>query len=293
MHVIILSWVESLKFIFSTDFLRALRYAAQQWLRTIVLLARTFPWFFVVDLILFWLAGEKIIELIQTTLRGQPSGHPVTALFYLATGVIWFVLYSASLLFIRRQDDEAAPRAYLREYFFRMIQLLFFCGIISFTFIIVLMLSGITMIPSIHWSFVFLFRLIELIALFYWLDSTTFSFKDLVQSLEKSINFIFYNLPVMLVIFGSLWCSEVLVKALLWGWSQEFMQDYLLLAGKIDAIVKYHDVVSVPTFLLFKYAKFFIELFWISLIVVLYEAKKHLAYTQSFFDQMPDNSKDL
>lgn len=286
MFTIIFFWFESLKLFTVAHFFSFLIQAWHCFLHASVALVTTLRWFFVADLIIFTLAGNHLIAALCQTEKMPLEASGGVFLFYFVTNVIWFIIATASLLFIRWQHRDESALAYLKYYFFRFIQLAFFFALLLFLLLTMLMLFGITKIPTPHWSFLLLVRLIELVAFFYWLDSS-FSLKDAMKSLEKSINFVVYNFPICILIFIALWLSQAVLKGLLWGWSHAFLVDQALLSGKIEYLVKNKEVceqISVTRFLMLKYGKFFIECFWMSVIFVFYDTKKQISYAKSFFE---------
>ena len=286
MLTVMLFWLESLKFFIPTSFFPAIVGTIRKFVQVVITLITTLRWFFIVDLLIFIFFGQKIIDMISTVQNAtyMPHAHAMTLLFSLGSEVIWLIVSAASLLFVMRQNEELTPLAYFKAYFFKFIQLSLFFSLLIFLVLVLLMGFGITKIPKLHWFFTSSFRFVQLSTFFYWFDSS-FSFKDILKSCEKSINFVVYNLPLFGFIFMAIWICESFLKGILWGWQDAFVIDQTFFGGKTNVLLQEMGKnLSVIRFVFFKYSNFFINFFWICFIFMVYEAKKQISYAKSFFE---------
>ena len=105
------------------------------------------------------------------------------ALIHLSVAVILFMLAVSFLLSIRKPKGNVSW-LYFRTGFLRYVQIALVFSLILLLIFNLLVSFGLSTFPTFHWSLSILMRLIEVITIFYWLDSK-WIFKNMFLYVEK------------------------------------------------------------------------------------------------------------
>jgi hypothetical protein len=236
----------------------------------------------IIDLIAILLFGRPIAKALSLAAqKGTQTYSSLVALIYLVIEINWFIFSSAALLFIQQKNKTEHWAKYFKRSFFRYIQLTLFFSLVIFFGISFLMWGGITKLPSIHWTIASITHIFELIAIFYWIESLG-RLTDLFRSIEKSANFIFYNLPIILFLFLILISFNFINKLIFPTYVTNIFGASL---QNIEQLRHNISILSLIRFILFRYIKFILEYIWIALFFVIYEQKKHALYGTTYFEE--------
>jgi len=273
MLVLLESWKQSLLLLRPKSFLAMMRSVKSHFIRTIVDVAHFLKWVFVVDGLIFLLFGQKLfIMLEQIANKNQPmQAIPlVVTMVGIMVSIITFLLHGAFLILLRRQNSDLAKpvREYFGEFFMRYVQLSLFFSLIMVLFFSFIMSLGVTKIPTIQVWAPFIFGLLQMLILFYWLDSA-FSFKEVFAALEKGLNLFFYNLPLFLLILALFFLGTKL--------SAHISQ----MLPSIN-----HDGIGVVSSGLYavgiRYGKMMLDFCWTAFLFVIYQRRKQVLYNKIF-----------
>lgn len=286
MYTIFYAWGRSLK-IFSLDYIKLFfLFVATNFVRAAKFLIQTFWWLFLVDAIFFIYCGDLLNKV--PSISSDPT-QPVNsgALFlHLINSIIFFVLSTAFLLSIRK-PEKSNNHLYFKNSFLRYIQLQLIFSLVFLFILNLLVSSGISTFPKLNWVLSVFFSLIELIIVFYWLDSD-FRLREILYSLEKTLNLILYNIPFFILIFVVLLGSKFGLGYLFSHFGLvannfqilgKMQKDFLL-----NISTNSFTTIYAIKYLAMKYVAFFCDYFFISLIFAFYLIKKHETYTASIFE---------
>jgi hypothetical protein len=234
----------------------------------------TLRWLLVLDFFLTVTIAEAMAKKIR-------SGSGFTFLCLLME-LNWFIIYGSIIIFSRKKDVAVDTITYLRTMFFRYLHFLFiFSAVLLFLFWVMLILN-ISRFPTLHWSLTIPFQIFELLIIFYWLDSN-FKLIDFFASMEKAVNLIFYNFPVFVVFFCLLIGLDFLLRSTFSGTFQT-ASPILLNEKSIGAIKPLCGHFSQFKFILLKYSKTLIEIFWICMLFIFYDKKRNEYYHENIFE---------
>lgn len=286
MFIILQEWSKSLK-IFSFKYIQSfLSFFIFNFIRATKFFIQNFWWFFVVDAIFFIYFGDLFLVLPKFA---QDSGQVINTgvlFLHLINSVLFFILTTAFLLSIRK-PVRAQNNLYFKTGFLRYIQLQLVFSLALLFGTSLILSSGIETLPSVHWSIKIIFSLIELLIVFYWLDSD-FRLREILFSLEKALNLILYNIPFFILIFILLWVFKFGLSFVLGCFGFEWTSTQIL--GKIqpEQFLNFHDhsftIFCSLKLLAIKYISFFIDYFFIALIFAFYFLRKHEVYATSLFE---------
>lgn len=273
MFVLLESWKQSFFLLHPKTLLVMMRSAKSHFVQTLVDVVHFLKWVFVLDAAVFLLFGQKIFAIFD---QAANKAQPMQALPFIVTivGIIvsitTFLLHGAFLVVLRRQhsDLNRPIREYFGEYFMRYVQLALFFSLIMVVFFSLIMSLGITKIPTIQSWFPFLFRLIEMLMIFYWLDSK-FTFKDVFGSLEKGLNLFFYNLPFFLLILGLFFLGLHAIDRI----------------AHILPAINHEGAGMISSGLYavgFRYGKMFLSFAWTAFLFVFYQRRNQVLYNKIF-----------
>ncbi len=237
-------------------------------------LISTLRWLLILD---FFLA-VTVVEALAKKIR---SGTGFTFLCLLME-LNWFIIYGSIILLSRKKDNFVDATTYLRTMFFRYLHALFIFSVVLLFLFWVMLILNITRFPNLHWTLTIPFQIFELLIIFYWLDSN-FKLIDFFASMEKAVNLIFYNLPVFVVFFCLLLGLDFLLRSTFSGTIHA--NSPILLNEKSIGIVKpLCSHFSQFKFILLKYSKILLEVFWICILSVFYEKKHNVCYHENIFE---------
>lgn len=215
-----------------------------------------------------------MVALDQIADKAPSTIPPSVAILSMAASIVVFLLQGAFLVLVRKRRTTSSLQEYFKLYFFRYVQLALFFSMLMIFLVLFVASMGVTKFPTFHWSFIFVFRFLELIILFYWLDSP-FSFKDILKSCEKGLNFVLYSFPLLLIALG----LGVLVIFML-QYAATYVSGFSLLPELPKVLA---DVASGFGAVAIRYGKLALEFFWISFLFVLYQRRKQCFYNESMF----------
>lgn len=263
-HILFSAWKQSLALFYPRTLWELIRNAFTCYWGA----CKRFGYYFYVFLLADFVMKIIFGELITKTLPNATQVSPATALLVFASfimGINWFVVSTALLLLIRkRSDDLSSPLVYFKNIFFKYVQLALVVSLVLFVILSLIISLGITRIPNPHWAIKLFLRGLEVLMIFYWLDSQG-NFIDMLRSLEGAMNFLLYNLPIIIPAFiGGLVFSMTPLHTLLTVDPKNF---------------------SLITFIARSYLSFLCEYFVISLMFVIYDKKRLETYTISYFDK--------
>lgn len=245
-----------------------------------------FSFFFIIDSGLFFLSSINYPSMRIFFTDPIQNFSYSSLFFYSLMSLSWFILNAAYLLSIRLGHKRPSWH-YFKINFIRYFKLVLFFSVTIVFFFNLMMFLGVYNFPTLHWTFKLIIRIIELLTVFYWLDSS-FNLKGVMISIEKAINFLFYNFPVFIfiVILGlffnffiklgfEFFNSSFKVDAILGTWKQ-----VQLLLQSVDKF----ELFLYLKLLILKYLKFFINYFVLTFIFTFYSMRKNKLYIDSFFE---------
>ncbi len=273
MLVLFESWKQSLLLLHPKTLWVMLRSLKSHFFTTLLEIVHFLKWVFVVDGLIFLCFGQKLfIMLEQIAQKTQPMQKIplVVTMIGIMVSVITFLLHGAFLIVLRRQHSDLNKplREYFGEFFMRYVQLALFFSLIMVIFFSFIMSLGVTKIPTIPAWAPFLFGLVEMLILFYWLDST-FTFKEVFASLEKGLNLFFYNLPLFLLILGLFFLGTKVTAHI----------------SHILAPMSYEGVGVVSSGLYavgIRYGKMMLDFGGTTFLFVIYQRRKQVLYNKIF-----------
>ncbi len=284
MHIILKNWLVSLSLLRPLKFFSFLKQSMVLFFVSFSRLILNFGWLIVIHAILFYVFSELITKIITAHGKIITSATLSIHILSLVQSVLWFLITSAFLLLIRK-SDSLEIKAYFRLFFFRYIQLLFLISFVVFMGLYLLIIGGITTIPSVSWTLTTVIKIIELGVVFYWLDSR-FELINIGTSFERAINFIFYNTPFLAALFGILVALDYGTMFIVHTITP-LTSHHLLFSQSMTDIATAQKLVQLAIIktLLVKYFVLIIEHFWICLLFVLYRQKRNFQYSASLFEK--------
>lgn len=281
MKAILTFWYNSLLLFSPSRLWGLLKSSMRTFGRTLAQLIINFIWLIIIDIAIFLIFGDIFAKASTMHLKtGKFTSAPIM-LMMLARSVVWFLITSAFFLLMRK-TDQTDPRLYFRIYFFRYMQLLLYSTLLMLGGLYFLMAFGITKIPNAPWCIILLFKIIEYTTALYWLDATP-RFKNLMASIEKTINLIFYNLPVALALLGILWFFDYLARSVLML-VLNTTPSHIILNDAVELLTS--PIAPLPLLIkmvLIKYSLFVLEGFWFCLLLAFYRRRKDVTYTTDIF----------
>lgn len=237
----------------------------------------TMRWFFLADLFLTAILAEAAAKKIT-------SGVGLTFLVEI-TNLNWLIIYSAIIILIRKRENPLDAKTYLKSMFLKSINGLFIFMILEFVLFALLLMLGITHVPTIPWVFQFIFQftlqIFGIFIIFYWLDSNG-RFTNFLISVEKAVNLIFYNMPVFLILLGLLFGIRHLLQFFGMGNS---IFDFVFLNNSSLQLLQPSNLKFAEFKLIFaKYSKFMFEIFWLCILFLFYSNKRDVFYSKSIFE---------
>ena len=258
MLVILNEWLSSLNIFSSNNFSSFLLITFRNFYNGLIKFLRFFGWLFIVDIFLSIVFGDLLLKVSAVVLDSVKSANIPALLMQLVFSIIWFMVTTSFLLSIISHHERVNYRYYMVG-FFRYVQLALIFSFIFLLLLNIIVSLGVTTFPGVPLAVGTLFRILELLIIFYWLDSK-YSLREVFYSLEKALNLFLYNLPIILIFFG-IWLGA--------NWGMSFF------------IAK--EGASLYLNILFKYVMFFFDYLVISLLFTFYSLKKNKSYAESVF----------
>ena len=203
MFSLLYTWTSCLRMFRLHRILMFLRESAQVCLQACTLLVKNLYWFIIVDTLLFVTLGDIILKALKIKVDSSHQVGGLIVLLLLVVNILSFIINTGFILFVKKHDDQQSNIIYLKESFLRYIQLSLFFSVILFASLLILLGLGVTKFPGMNylWFFIIPIKIIELLVVFFWLDSPG-TFRDLFTSCERALNFFLYNIPFMILLFG-------------------------------------------------------------------------------------------
>ena len=146
-HIIFRNWLVSLSLFTPSKLLAFFRHSATLFFISLSRLVVNFGWLIIIHGVIFCVFGELIAKIISAQGTITKTASPGVHILILVQSVLWFLITSAFLLIIRK-NDSLDIKNYFRLFFFRYIQLLFAVSAVIFIGLYLLIVGGITKIPS-------------------------------------------------------------------------------------------------------------------------------------------------
>jgi hypothetical protein len=285
MLAIINSWMESLRLLKISKLVLYVSTVKGCFFRAAKTLIKIFWWLFLLDLILFWFIGDSLITATKLDVSTPDKINPALLLPSILFGIIWFVINTSFLLLIRRTIVGDDVVSYLKVYFLKYAQLAIFFSFVLLMCINLLIGFGVVKFPNIHWIIISVLKFVELLTIFYWLNSE-FYFRDIFKSLEKGVNILLYNLPIFTLILILMWLTDTLIKFAVMNNDSalNIVKNAVSKGVSANAMSDIKNNIHPVRFVIFKYARFINEFIWISFIYGIYNLKRSICYTKSFFE---------
>lgn len=283
MKALLHNWIKSLNFFSPRSLINTFLQSTWSFSSSMITLVKNFYPMIIAEFIIFALLRyffdpKTIISdgSLRTTL--------VIMVLSFLISILGLILNSAIIVFIRKNEDDTTPAIpYFRFYFFRYLQFsLLVFAFVLFSLILLLGL-GIKKMPGVSTALLGL-RVMELLALFFWLDSS-FSKKEMFLSVEKAINMFIYNLPLFISLSFIWWVAEKAILFAFLGTQSTESLTTTLISQRIDM----SKDLSITAVLALKYLRFFIEYFWICIIFRAYKERSQTEYSKSIFEPNQDH----
>jgi len=291
MFSLLYTWTSCLRMLKISRITAFLRDSTNVFWQATKLLVQHLYWFVIVDIILFTSLGDIIFKALK--LKTDPS-HPVGGLvvfLLLVINIVSFIITTGFILFIRKPDDtyldnKQSGLVYLKEYFLRYIQLSFFFSALLFLSLLILLGLSITKFPGLDYLGMFIIpaKIFEFLVVFFWLDSKC-NFRDILISCERACNFFVYNLPFIILLSLVGFGIDMGIKLIIFGYNPSNTLQVLLCMRLDNLGVLGTQTISTVQFVIFKYAKFITDLFFMTFVFVLYNRWKNRRYTESLFEE--------
>lgn len=284
MYTIIKAWYYSVGLVNPFTLFPLLKNGIGIYWRSSLEFISNFAWLIALDAILFLSFGDLIAKatMIHAKTGAQPGG--VVVLLTLAQSITCFILSSVFLLLIRK-DSSFDIKIYLRAYFFRYVQLLLVFSLVFMLGIYFLMLAGITKLPPVPWLILLIVKVGQFCITFYWLDSSN-RMVDLFISFERAVNLIFYNIPFITFLVGTLWLLDVSL-AYVFSFIVEQDLSHILFSNTLitDVLKNFATFPMLIKVIAIKYCSFLFECVWLSLLFVFYSKKRRERYASNIFER--------
>jgi hypothetical protein len=242
-----------------------------------------FGWLVFLDIIGFIFWGDRSIKLMQSIINCQPPFTLSKILGYFAFTILGSFILTGYLLCIRRGASSYNWKDLAYDYlrYYQLSLIIFFISLVILNFILAL---GITIIPNIHWSLIIIWRVLNFLMIFYWLDSE-YRLKDVFVSLEKALNLFLYTVPFWVVLLV-VWCTfNGILSFILNG---TVVLERILAAFDTTAVLNLKEYSWTPIFiikiLVVKLLKLLGGYFFVCFIFAFYALKKNVRYTDSFIE---------
>ena len=275
MIILFNEWRKSLHIFIPNNFILFLKFFLKNFFNATKIFLKYFGWLFLIDSFLFIIFGDFVSKTNLFLLDSSKTMDISMVFLNLLISIVWFILSTGFLLSIRR--NIAISVNYFKICFFRYIQLALIFSVVAFLFLNLLITLGISTFPNFNWILYFLIKLLELLIVFYWLDSEYY-LRDILYSLEKALNLILYNLLFFVITFTFWW---VLKWCITFAWINFETLVAVFFRDKFSEIFINRFIVLKQLFV--RYLTFFGDYLVIGFVFAFYSLKKNINYTKSFF----------
>lgn len=283
MRILLHHWIRSLYFFTPQSLKTTVIRSAWVYATAFSLLLKHFYWVLLAEVFIFATLVESFNKQVPATTDGALTITPGFMMASFVLGILGLVLNTALLLFIRKEEPFSPAIPYFKYYFFRYLQFSLFIFAVTLFGLCMLFGMGITKIPPLPAAVTYGIKMLEVLAVLFWLDSS-FSIKNIFVSFEKAINLLLYNLPIFAALLFMLWGIEQTVQAIILGTNSTNLAS-ITLSQRIEISNLVKEGSSTTALVLFKYLRFIIEYFWIAIIFCVYRQRRDVNYAASFFDK--------
>lgn len=278
MNTLLIHWFQSLLTLKPQFFVHFVVRSIKNFAQACITLGKSFPWIIAIDVTFVAFFGCKIIEFMGQALKKQISQlHPLLMVSMIIIGVMTFLLQVFFVLFLRRDHFLLNARTYIQTYAIRYIQFLFFISFFTTILRLSLFAAGITQMSKVPEIALFLLKVFELFALFFWLDSSH-SIKALFKAFERSANLLFYTLPIILFICSLSFGALALLIGSTIGWGKVNQAPYAF-ASFVEFFLELGSVPSTWQVMTIKYVRFLIDGITVALLYTWYRRKRGVVYS--------------
>lgn len=283
MLIILHHWRTSLQLLSITQLFTILKQSCKSFAQGIVLLLRHFYWLLALDLLFFVISTRTMLQSLAAQKPGTALSLSPGALhlLLLMQGTA-FGLSGILLLFIKKPKDLPSI-SYLKTSFLRYLQFYLLLSALLLVGIIFVTGLGITKFPMLNQPLLATFKIIEIVTLFYWLNSKGF-FKSLLRSFESAINVIFYNLPLFILLGLLFFGINTIIQYCALGTLQADQAAQITTSRNNLLAILSNEKFSFSYLLIAKYLKFILEYFGIAIMLSIFEKKKDIRYTKTLFE---------
>lgn len=245
-----------------------------------------FGWLFFLDTIVFLVASVHCKAFIDLY-SGAVQNYSFCSIFFkMGLSFFWYLINGVYFLCVRignKNINWHSFKIYLKRYIQITVLLILFVYLSHYF----LILMGITAFPKLHWILKLIIKFLEIVTVFYWLDSE-YKLKDIFLSIEKSINFLLYNLPFFILLICIGLSFNYLIKFIFLFFAPNMQQSVTLgtLAQIKHLLLTFNkfDLVFYLKILAVKYLKFFANYIVLTIIYSYYFFRKNKNYTESVWD---------
>lgn len=282
MNQILKYWFRSLLLMSSSELVRMFYVSFQSLVEVSKVIALRFSILWLSDVLIFVMFGQPLMDYLGDAESIARNAYPALWLLNHATGMLWVILNAVIFLLLSWQGQESETvmgfikRSFYRFFVFKIItafilSMLFFC----------LVIFGIRVLPPLGVPFILGYMAIETIILQFWLASDG-SQKGFFGACEKGLNFVLYNLPVIIFFMSMLWLSNFILVSVFISGAYAFDAGAMLMSTRIDQFcISQATVVSPVQFVLFRYGKLVVDFFWIASLIALYRRYCRVSYSDS------------
>jgi hypothetical protein len=282
MHILLRSWRYSLDSITPSRLPKFFWSALKNVFRTVTLSMWLFGPLIAIDIALFFMFGDALANASMARLAAAKSISPIVIMLLLIQSITWFMVTSIHFLLLRKESTDR-PQHYIAHTFFKYIQLHLLFSLFGVVTAMLVISAGITKLPDPNWFSIAAVRIIQLMTAFFWLDQPTKPIY-LLRSVDRTINLLFYNAPLIAIWGGLLWCADMLLsKMATWLLAQPLSR--LLLAPITEQLAaQSYTLKQLVIIITLKYGLFIIELLFTALLLNIYRRKRGENYAQGLFE---------
>lgn len=282
MIIVLKAWILSLHHYLPSQVFSMFARVILLWLKTLWSTVYSFGMILLFDALFFLTFADTITKAHAVKYSPDQAIHPLLFIIILIQSIVGFIISSAFFL-LTRKDETIAPTLAFKLYFFRYVQLLLIISLFLIMSIALLAAGGLTKIPATPWVFSAIWKAVEFVFAFYWLNSA-YGIKDLALSFEKTINVFFYNLPYVVGIIGLIWSLDYGIQALT-GLLGLPYQTHILFSNQTPLPTTTCNLIIMLKALTLRYIVFAVEAFIVAFLFIFYRKRRSSRYATSIFEQ--------
>lgn len=199
MNIILNSWKNSLEVFHKDQFSRFFKVAFKNFFKGVFFIISKFWWLIGLNFI-FFIGFKKLVSTCPLIYLKNLEFNYFSLLFFLLSSCIFistFLISAVSLLSVVKSclsnDFD------FKEGFIKYVKFVFYLTLLSFVIWDLFNWILVPNSPSLGIYFNSFFLFLDLFILFYWIESQL-TLIDFFKSLESAVNFIFYNLPFIIIL---------------------------------------------------------------------------------------------